>query len=143
MRNWINILAETYTYGYATDESGNELHCYELTRPNDLTYALRKTRKNQELRGLVNDDMVIAWDSWHGVHYGVIEDFNSYNEQFDDGEEFEPLVTEWKAMIYLYADYVAMAPKREGDIEYVRNHPILKALYGGTVNIRSARDGSN
>jgi hypothetical protein len=133
-----SVISETAEYGgYFHDDNMEPV--WDLRSPRDLKYALRRTGKNGELRGLVDDDHVIAWDSWKEVHAGVIEEFNSYNEQYGDEEGFQPLRTEWKAMIYLYEDGVAMAPKRSGSISYVANHPILKAIYGGEVPLREPR----
>lgn len=136
------VIVETAEYGFFFVDDNME-PVWELNSRSDLAYALRRTGKNRELRGFVDDDLVVAWDSWKNVHHGVIEDFISYNGEFEhEDDPPEPLRTEWEAMIYLYEDGVAMAPRRGGDIDFVRNHPILKALYGGAVPMRHPRPGT-
>jgi hypothetical protein len=115
------------------------MELWELHTPDDLAYALNNTKSKGELRGLLSDEMLIAWDSHREVHGGVIDELRSYDDEEYPGDEKNQ---DWQAQIYLYADRVAMAPKRAGDPRYVIRHPLIQAIYRHKAHLGAIRPGS-
>lgn len=127
-----------YSYYYPVYPNGmssdDDKEIWSLRSRSDLMRALKASDSQNELRGLLHDDLVVAWDSYHEVHGGIIDVLDTDDEQH---REHDPghvnLNLDWRGQIYLYPNGVALAPKRENDIEYVRNHPVLKRIYQSEV----------
>lgn len=148
MRNWINLaesiaLTEApHAYHYFYFESAEEA-AWSLRSRADLMYALKHTESQGELRGLISDETVLAWDSWKAVHGDMISDMENYDEEYVENEtDQQPINQDWKALVYFYAEGVAMAPKRHGDPNYVRNHSLIQRIYGKDVPIIQPRPGT-
>jgi len=132
-----NSLLESVYFDAPDMNDDGTFPIYSLNNATDLKIALRKSKSNGELRGLIADDLVLAWDSFEDVHAGVIEHLESYDAEY--GEEIN---ADWEAKVYFYTDHVAMAPKRRGDPNYVLNHPFIKKIYGNNVRLGSVREGT-
>jgi len=132
----INNYWDVYTSDPYTEEE-IEVPISDIRTISDIKFALHNSG-GPEARGLVSHNRVIAWDSHKLVHSDVLEDLENAQKEYP---EDAPPEEDWIGAVFFYDEGVAMAPQgRTGydtntQLNFVRNHPILKQIYGDPVPI--------
>jgi hypothetical protein len=136
-------LTEVAVWIDAPDAMSNGMFpIFQINSALDIKAALRKSQ-TQELRGLIADDVILAWDSYEDVHGGIIDYLRDVDREQRDDPEHQPLNREWYGQVYFYPTGMALAPKRQQNYARIARNRIIKTIYPGRdIPLVEPREGT-